>query len=52
MKILGNDDIESLISASVSGAIKAMRENIHESPTLKEILEIKRNLEINPTIIS
>jgi len=52
MKILGNDDIESLISASVSGAIKATRENIHESPTLKEILEIKRNLEINPTIIS
>ena len=37
MKILGNDDIESLISANVSGAIKATRENIR-SPTLNEIL--------------
>jgi ribokinase len=51
-KILGYDDIESLISANVSGAIKATRENIRESPTLNEILEIKGNLEIKPTIIS
>lgn len=52
VKILGYDDIESLISANVSGAIKATRENIRGSPTLNEILEIKGKLEINPTIIS
>jgi sugar/nucleoside kinase (ribokinase family) len=52
MKILGYDDIESLISANVSGAIKATRENIRGSPALNEILEIKGNLEIKPTIIS
>ena len=52
MKILGYDDIELLISANVSGAIKATRENIRGSPALNEILEIKGNLEIKPTIIS
>jgi ribokinase len=52
MKILGYDDIESLISANVSGAIKATRKNIRGSPALNEILEIKGNLEIKPTIIS
>jgi ribokinase len=52
MKILGYDDIESLISANISGAIKATRENIRGSPALNEILEIKGNLEIKPTIIS
>jgi ribokinase len=52
MKILGYDDIESLISANVSGAIKSTRENIRGSPALNEILEIKGNLEIKPTIIS
>jgi ribokinase len=52
MKILGYDDIESLIFANVSGAIKATRENIPGSPELNEILEIKGNLEIKPTIIS
>lgn len=51
MKILGNDDIESLISANVSGAIKSTREDIRGSPTLDEILEIKRNLGISPRII-
>jgi ribokinase len=51
MKILGYDDIESLISANVSGAIKATRENIRGSPALNEILEIKGNLGIKPTII-
>jgi ribokinase len=51
MKILGNDDIESLICANVSGAIKATRENIRGSPTLNEIFEIRRNHEINPTTI-
>ena len=52
MKILGYDDIESLISANISGAIKSTRENIRGSPALNEILEIKGNLEIKPTIIS
>ncbi len=52
MKILGYDDIESIISANVSGAIKATREDIRGSPTLNEIFETKRHLEINPTIIS
>jgi ribokinase len=52
MKILGYDDIESLISANISGAIKATKENIRGSPTLNEILKIKANLEINPIIIS
>jgi ribokinase len=52
MKILGYDDVESLISANVSGAIKATRENIRGSPALNEILEIKGNLGIKPTIIS
>jgi hypothetical protein len=52
MKILGYDDIESLISANVSGAIKSTRENIRGSPALNEILEIKGKLEIKPAIIS
>ena len=52
MKILGYDDIESLISANISGAIKTTRENIRGSPALNEILEIKGNLEIKPTVIS
>jgi len=39
MKILGNDDVESLIFANVSGAIKSTRENIRESPSLQDILE-------------
>lgn len=51
MKILRNDDVESLISANVSGAVKATRGNIRGSPTLNEIVEIKGNLEINPTTI-
>jgi ribokinase len=51
MKLLGNDDIESLISANVSGAIKSTRENIRESPTLEEILEIKQNQKLSPNII-
>jgi ribokinase len=52
MKILGYDDIESLISANVSGAIKSTRENIRGSPALNEILEMKGKLEIKPAIIS
>ena len=51
MKILGSDDIESLISANVSGAIKSTRENIRGSPTLQEILEIKQNLKLSPRTI-
>jgi|GEM_PF-4003576 len=51
MKLIGNDDIESLISANVSGAIKSTRENIRESPTLEEILEIKQNQKLSPNII-
>jgi ribokinase len=51
MKLLGNDDIESLISANVSGAIKSTRENIRGSPTLQEILEIKQNQKSSPHII-
>ncbi len=51
MKLLGNDDIESLISANVSGAVKSTRENIRESPTLEEIFEIRQNQKLSPNII-
>ena len=46
MKVLGRDDVESLFMASLSGSIKASRQETRGSPTLEELAKFSRLVEV------
>ncbi|MGA9153259.1 MAG: PfkB family carbohydrate kinase [Candidatus Nitrosopolaris sp.] len=46
MKILGKDDLESIFLANLSGALKVTKEETRGSPTIDELTEFRKSVNI------
>jgi hypothetical protein len=44
MKILGKDDLESILMANLSGALKVTREETRGSPAINELIEFSKSI--------